>query len=199
MTRSSSCAWAGDGQTPVHPCRVTLRCQFCSHLPVWTSEHLDCPRRGQSWLCCCAGTSAVSCWSLSLQISNCDNKSGLNNSLICLCSSSWLLTPNSAVMAKKSSLAYWALSEHCPQLWERCTCACCWVMGHSLGSAGLCTGGRVQSVCGVGFFLSPRLVIELIPFCHQRNVLCTKSSRAGSDNENHSPAGSVTSEIKDQR
>lgn len=38
-----------------------------------------------------------------------------------------------------------------------------------------------------------------MPFCHQRNVLCRETSRAGSVNKNHSPVGIVTFEIKDQR
>lgn len=54
--------------------------------------------------------------------------------------------------------------------------------------------------CGFCFFFSlSTVVIELIPFCHQRNVLCRETSRAGSVNENHSPVGIVTFEIKDQR
>lgn len=61
--------------------------------------------------------------------------------------------------------------------------------------------GRRACVWGGAFSFLSSLhwwVIQLIPFCHQRNVLCSKSSRAGSDNENHSPAGSVTFKIKDQ-
>lgn len=69
------------------------------------------------------------------------------------------------------------------------------VMGYKLLTTRFCTGGRVQGV-GFVFFFS---LIQLIPFCHQRNVLCRETSRAGSVNENHSPAGIVTFEIKDQR
>jgi len=106
---------------------------------------------------------------------------------------------------KKFSFANGVLSEHDPAaVREVYVCLLLRSNGCKLDDAGLCTGGRVQSVCAVGFFLFfssslHQLVIQLIPFCHWRNVLCRKSSRAGGDNENRSPAGSVTFEIKDQR
>lgn len=68
-------------------------------------------------------------------------------------------------------------------------------MGYKLLTTRFCTGGRCRVWVLVFFFF----LIQLIPLCHQRNVQCRETSRAGSVNENHSPAGIVTFEIKDQR
>lgn len=69
-------------------------------------------------------------------------------------------------------------------------------MGYKLLTTRFCTGGRCRVWVLVFFFF---FLIQLIPLCHRRNVQYRETSRAGSVNENHSPAGIVTFEIKDQR
>lgn len=91
----------------------------------------------------------MSCWSLNLQISNRD-KSGLNDSWICLCSSSLLLTCHSVAVAQNPRWLIECCQSISVQLLERRG-----GMGPSVLIPPLDRGRGRERVCRGGFSFPP--------------------------------------------